>query len=201
MGTLTYIKTLIKDPAVASVTPSSRFAVQRVCSFIDFPRAALVVEYGPGLGVFTQYLLGQMGPQGRLVAIEKNPRFSEHLGHRLHDPRLHIVTGSADKIGDLVEARSADYVISGIPFSLLAARVKERILHGTALALKAEGFFLTYQAFPPPASLDSYLRKPMERHFDLVGIAYEFRNIPPLRIYASRPRALPLSRAPGGSVM
>ncbi len=74
MGTLTYIKTLIKDPAVASVTPSSRFAVQRVCSFIDFPRAALVVEYGPGLGVFTQYLLGQMGPQGRLVAIEKNHR-------------------------------------------------------------------------------------------------------------------------------
>jgi len=54
MGTLTYITTLIKDPAVASVTPSSHFAVQRVCSFIDFRRAALVVEYGPGLGVFTQ---------------------------------------------------------------------------------------------------------------------------------------------------
>ena len=195
MGTLTYIKTLIKDPSVASVTPSSRFAVQRVCSFIDFRRAALVVEYGPGLGVFTEYLLGRMGPQCRLIAIERNRRFSEHLVHRLRDPRLHVVTGSAEEIGDLVDARSADYVISGIPFSLLHTRVKERILHGTALVLKEEGRFLTYQAFPPPASLDSYLRKPMELHFDLVGTAYELRNLPPLRIYAGRPRAVPLLEA------
>lgn len=198
MGTLTYIKTLIKDPDVASVTPSSRFAVQRVCSFIDFRRASLIVEYGPGLGVFTRYLLSRMEPQGRLIAIEKNRRFSEHLGHRLRDPRLCIVNGSAEEIGQLVEGRSADYVISGIPFSLVPAPAKERILHGTALALKEEGRFLTYQVFPPPASMDSHLRKPMERHFELVGKTYELLNIPPLRIYAGRPRPLPSGGAKVG---
>jgi phospholipid N-methyltransferase len=187
LGTIAYLKTLIKDPAVASVTPSSRFAVERVCSGIDFTRARTIVEFGPGLGVFTEYLLRHMAEDAVLVAIERNPDFADKLISRLSDPRLAVHTASAEEVLSFVAERSADYVISGIPFSLIPSPSREQILASTSRCLRTEGNFITYQTFPPPASLDHFLRKPMQSYFRVVKTSYEFRNIPPLRIYYSTP--------------
>jgi len=188
LGTLTYLKTLLRDPDVASVTPSSKFAVKRVCSYIDFKNAELIVEFGPGLGVFTEYLLEHMPENSKLLAIEKNPRFVDKLRRQLNDPRLVVECASAEEIANFLPDGSVDYVVSGIPFSMIPPLERSKILANTAKALKPSGRFLTYQVFPPPASMDSFLRKPMEEHFELLSKSYEFRNIPPLRIYSARSR-------------
>lgn len=186
MGTLAYLKTLIVDKEVASVTPSSKFAVRSVCSHIDFNRVGTIVEFGPGLGVFTEFLLDRMPKNSRLIAIEKNEGFANKLAKKIKDPRLEVRCESAEQILDFVEEGAVDYVISGIPFSMIPPVERHRILSNTAKALKADGRFLTYQVFPPPASMDKFLRKPLEDYFELVSKHYEFRNIPPLRIYESR---------------
>lgn len=188
MGTIAYLKTLLTDRDVASITPSSKYAVKKVLDRIDFKTARVIVEYGPGLGCFTAEILRQMHPECRLIAIEKNEKFVEKLEELFNDSRLRVISGSAEDILDIVKERSADVVISGIPFSMIEPDVREQILRHTARALRRDGKFLTYQVFPPPASMDKFLRKPLEKEFELVDREYEFRNVPPLRIYESRPR-------------
>jgi len=188
LGTIAYLKTLLTDRDVASVTPSSKYAVKRVLDHVDFENARIIVEYGPGLGVFTAEILRKMSPDCRLIAFETNAGFIEKLEKRFTDPRMSLVHGSAEDILDTVKERSVDFIISGIPFSMIEPYVREKILKNTARALKPDGRFLTYQVFPPPASMDKFLRKPMEKEFELLDRQYEFRNVPPLRIYESRPR-------------
>ena len=196
LGTIAYLKTLISDPDVASVTPTSRFAVRRVLSRVDFRHADLIVEYGPGLGVFTEELLRQMKPEARLVLFEKNENFVEKLRLRFSDSRVRIVSDSCENILEYVSERKADYIISGIPFSMLDDEVKKRVLTNTSTALKPDGRFLTYQFFPLPASMDKFLRKPLDRDFEFLDREYEFRNVPPLRIYESRPKHSPKAKGP-----
>lgn len=188
MGTIAYLKTLLTDRDVASVTPSSKYAVKRVLDRVDFENTRLIVEYGPGLGVFTAEILRKMSPDCRLIALEKNGGFIEKLEMTFNDHRLRLVHGSAEDILDLVKERTADCIISGIPFSMIEPYIREKILKNTARALKPDGRFLTYQVFPPPASMDKFLRKPLEKEFELLDRQYEFRNVPPLRIYESRPK-------------
>ena len=57
MSRASFVKTLFKDIMVGAVTPTSSFAVKNVCRKIDPAKARVIVEYGPGTGVFTQFLL------------------------------------------------------------------------------------------------------------------------------------------------
>lgn len=191
MGTFTYLKNLFRDPQIASVTPSSQFAVRRLCRAIDFSRPRVIVEYGPGLGVFTRHLLAQLGAGSRVLAFETNGEFVSKLRRALRDPRLELFNESCEAVVERLAARSlrADYIISGIPFSMIPGPVKERILENTARALQPDGRFLTYQFVPPLASFDNFLRRPMERWFELRRVQYELLNIPPLRIYEAQPKA------------
>lgn len=191
MSTLGYLKNLITDPNIASITPTSRFAVRRTCKPIRFSETRCVVEYGPGMGVFTEYLLRHLPASAKLIAFDTNENFIAHLRSKLSDSRLTLRHQSCEAILDVLKEEGipyADYVISGIPFSMLNTDLKERIIRNTAEALTAEGRFLTYQFFPPAASFDKFLYQPLQRHFEVLKVSYEFRNVPPLRIYESRKR-------------
>jgi phospholipid N-methyltransferase len=190
LGTIAYLKTLLKDRDVASVTPSSKYAVKRVLDRISFDTCQIIVEYGPGLGVFTAEILKRMSENCLLITIEKNQKFVEKLELNFNDSRLKVISGSAEEILEHVKEKSVDAVVSGIPFSLIDPFCREKILQNTAKALKSDGRFLTYQVFPPPASMDKFLRKPLEKEFELLEREYEFRNVPPLRIYESKPLSL-----------
>lgn len=52
MDTITYLKNFVRDRNVASITPTSAIGVKKVCSKIDFHKPSVIVEYGPGTGVF-----------------------------------------------------------------------------------------------------------------------------------------------------
>lgn len=183
MSTLQYLKNFLTDRNIASITPTSGFGVKKVCSKMDFRRAGAVVEYGPGTGVFTEYLLSRMAPDSRLILLELNRNFVSILRKRFTDPRVRIFHDSAESIVEaLAECglRHADYVISGIPFSFLDADTKDRILANTHEALRPAGKFLAYQMF---YQLPAHLRLPLEKRFPEVWVEYELLNVPPLSIY------------------
>lgn len=186
MSTLSYVKNFISDKYIASVTPTSNFGVKKVCGKIDFSRCGLVVEYGPGTGVFTKYLLHKMGPDSRLIMIERNANFVTLLKENIRDPRAVVINDCASNIRDVLAGlgkASADYVISGIPFSFLTDDMKDRILRNSFAALRPEGKFLAYQTF---YQSDNHLKTHLDRVFDFVLVEYEMRNLPPLRIYEAR---------------
>jgi phospholipid N-methyltransferase len=186
MSTLSYVKNFISDKYIASITPTSDFGVKKVCSKIDFSRCGLIVEYGPGTGVFTKYLLQKMGPDSLLILIERNANFVADLRKKIRDPRVAVVNGCAsnilDTLGELGKT-SADCVISGIPFSFLTDSLKDRILRTSFTALRPGGKFLAYQTF---YQSNNHLKAHLERIFPYVRVEYEMLNLPPLRIYEAR---------------
>jgi phospholipid N-methyltransferase len=183
VGTLAYIKNLVTDRYIASVTPTSIYGVRRVCEKIDFAAPRVLVEFGPGTGVFTRYLLERTRPEARFVLIERNRNFAAILRSKFRNPRVTVINDSAENVVAILKgsgALPADYILSGIPFSFFPPELRRRIVSATYAALRAGGKFLAYQTFyQSPA----HLRVPLEARFGSIRVEYEMRNIPPLAIY------------------
>ncbi len=178
-STFHYLKSFFTDPKVASVTPTSRFGVRRVCRPIDFNKELTIVEYGPGTGVFTKYIQARMSAQSKLILIEKNKNFIPILKEKVAAPQVEIYHDSAENILSILResgVASADFIISGIPFSMINDVTKNKILSNTWQALKPSGEFLVYQHL-------NHIYENLENHFQNVIISKEFRNIPPITIF------------------
>lgn len=175
-GTFSYIKNFLKDRDVAAIAPSSRFLVRRVCKWIDFDDPAVIVEYGPGNGVFSEYIRERMTDDSTLLLIESNPDFVKMLTERTaDDPRVIVEEGRAEEVVDILRAHdieAADYIVSGIPFSFLDEDVRRDLLTRTRDVLSEGGKFLVYQNY-------NHLEGPLRESFSRVNKEYEPRNIPP----------------------
>jgi phosphatidylethanolamine/phosphatidyl-N-methylethanolamine N-methyltransferase len=183
MKTWTYIKNLIRDPYIASITPTSAIAVQKVCEKINFDSCRLIIEYGPGMGVFTAHLLKNMRRDARLIAIERNKNFYQILRRDLPDPRLTVLHDCAENVLDILKSfqeKKADYIISGIPFSFLPIGKKVEILTSAHSALKEGGKFLAYQNFVQTPEI---LKKHLGKIFAKLHTQYFFLCLPPLLIF------------------
>ncbi|MBM9538594.1 class I SAM-dependent methyltransferase [Desulfobulbus alkaliphilus] len=178
MSTISYLKNFIRDRNVASVTPSSLTLVKRVCKRIDFSRDNIIVEYGPGNGVFTRYILERSTPDTRLILIELNANFARAL-EKIKDTRLHVLHDSAENVANILgdyEINEVDYFLSGIPFSFIGRKRKDALLATSFTLLKPEGKFLAYQT-------SNHLKEPLQKFFPHVSVKFEIRNVPPMCLY------------------
>lgn len=179
MGKIDFFKTFIKDRDVASIIPTSIRCVKKVCNHIDFTKDFTLVEYGPGDGVFTKFLLEKMSPGSRLILIEANEDFAQHLNETIDDPRVsvhNILAGDVESVISEEDMGQIDYVLSGIPFSFLDKERKRIVLQATKTILKEGGKFLAYQT-------SGHLKKPVMEVFGNYDIEMEMLNIPPYLIY------------------
>ena len=64
---------------LGSIWPSSRYLVDEVLRPIDWERAGVIVEYGPGVGTITSEILRRMRPDAHLIVIETNEAFVKFL--------------------------------------------------------------------------------------------------------------------------
>ena len=171
---------------VGSAFPASRYLVDAVLGPIDLSATRLVVEYGPGSGRFTRALLDRMPDASRLVAIDTNPRFTQHLARTIADRRLHAVTGSAQQVRAILRQlrlEGVDLVITGIPFSTMARAVGRDIVAASAGLMSPDGQLVAYQMRDAVAPL-------LDAHFAQVERTRCWRNLPPCHVYrASEPHA------------
>ncbi len=143
----------------------------------------VVVELGPGTGVFTHAILNKLGKNGRLVAFESHPPFVDYLRKKILDPRLTVIEGFAQTAPQALERasiRGVEYVISCLPLANIEKPEREKILDAIHNVLAPNGVYMQVQYFPL-----SFLA--LRRKFKNVRIAhYELRNIPPAFVYECR---------------
>ena len=179
-----FTRNFLKSPAMlGAVVPSSPFLVKDMMSPVDWTRARVLVEYGPGVGTFTKEILKRMRPDAALIAIELNTDFVEYLRDHIRDPRFHVVQGSAARVRSILaelNLSSADYIISGLPYRNMSDSLRREILDESRLALNAEGSMLLFQY---TRALQPYL----ESSFSTVPRNFQLFNILPALIFHCTP--------------
>lgn len=180
---LLFSRNFIKHPKMlGSLIPSSRFLVNKLLGEVDWTRARVLLEYGPGVGTFTTEILRRMRSDAVLIVLETNGDFVRFLRGHVRDTRLHVVHGSAadaDTVLARLDLRHADYVISGIPYTTMPPEAREAILRTTHAVLHPDGAFLVYQF---TRSVLPYL----QRVFGLVQQDFEPLNVMPARLFYCR---------------
>jgi phospholipid N-methyltransferase len=175
-----FLRGFIKHPVmVGSVIPSSKVLIDKMLDPVDWANCKLFVEYGPGVGTFTQHILQRLAPDATLLTIDTNSDFTDYLNGKFTDSRLVAVTGSAAHVGKIMSDcgfSEADYILSGLPFSTLPPGVGPAIAEATAEALRPGGAFLVYQFSPK-------VRQFISPFFHRIDKGFEWRNIPPATLF------------------
>ena len=181
---LLFFRNFFRHPRMlGSIIPSSRFLIKQLLQPINWARADVIVEYGPGVGGITAEVLRQMRPDATLIAIEMNPDFVKYLRSSFTDKRLRVVEGSAVSVDEILRRfgyTRANYIISGIPFSTIPAPLRERILRKTCDVLESGGAFLVYQ-------FSTRVLQDLKRVFGYVGRRFEPLNVLPAHLFICQP--------------
>lgn len=161
---------------IGSITPSSRYLVNRMLDEAPIEDASIIVELGAGTGCFTTEILNRMKPDATLYAFEINNTFCDKL-NTINDKRLHVINDSAEHIKQ--HTTDADIIVSGMPYASLPKELGNRILAEAKRTLKPDGYYLQYQY-----SLVS--KKKIKKHFPHLRVKWEPRNIPPAFFYTCK---------------
>jgi phospholipid N-methyltransferase len=187
-----FLRGFVKHPVmVGSIIPSSRVVIDRMLAPVDWRSCKLFVEYGPGVGTFTQHILERIAPDATLVTIDTNPDFTDYLTRKFTDSRLRAITGSAADVREIIADCGfdhADYVLSGLPFSTLPPGVGPHIAAETAAAIRPGGAFLVYQFSPK-------VRDFIAPNFERIDRGFEWINIPPCVLFWAWKGAEPVAAA------
>ena len=189
MGNLTwtkYLKTssflkefLNKNNQVGAIAPSSKYLTKKMMGDLSLSEANVVVELGPGTGVFTKKLLELIGPKTKLLVIEINTSFYNNLKQQFSDPRLTLVNGSATDLSlylKQLRLSQADIIISSLPLAVLPSFLRNRIVLSASDVLSKKGKYIQFQY-----TLQS--QKMLEKVFSTVKIKSCLLNIPPAFVY------------------
>src|SRR5437016_11692396 len=145
---------------------------------MDFSRPRVIAEYGPGEGVHSREIARRMSLDSHLLLFDLDPAFSSDLERQFAgDRRVHVVHGDAVRLPQELTRRGiahCDYILSGIPFSILKIDKKRALLQKTHDALAPGGSFIIYQ-----------VTNELKQHatlFQHVDSEYCLQNIPPMFI-------------------
>ncbi len=178
MSALFFKRFLQRPFQIASIIPSSQALVKRVASKMDFSEPRVIAEYGPGDGVHSREIARRMPAGSRLLLFELDPAFASELKRQfVNDPRVQVIHGDAAELPDELARLGighCDYILSGIPFSILEIKKKRALLQKTYEALKSGGSFVIYQ-------VTNELRQ-HATFFDRADSEYCLQNIPPMFI-------------------
>ena len=179
---LLFFKRVLANPLrVGYLVPSSGFLTRQTAKRIDFSKPRVVVELGPGEGCHTRQIVRRMNPESRLVLIELDGPFAAHLKKQFaHDERVTVVHRDALHLAATLESlgiSQPDYIVSGIPFTIMERKLRESLLASIALSMGPESIFITYQVS---------LQISEHELFELSSSEHCMFNVPPLRVIELR---------------
>ena len=185
-----FLKEFIANPAtIGAIAPSSSYLARTIIDEIGLESAEAILEYGPGTGAFTGYILGRLGGGTKFAAIELNPKFAASF--RTRYPEVHLFEDSvanARSICDQAGIGLVDCIISGLPWAAFPVSLQVKILDEMMRVLKPGGKFVTFayvHGLPlPPARRFKAL---LPQYFTSISKSrVVWRNLPPAFVYRCR---------------
>src|SRR5215204_2189653 len=160
-----FFKRFLKRPfQIASIVPSSKAMVERVASKMDFSHSREIAR--------------RMTPDSHLLLFELDAQLARALERQFAgDRRVHVIHGDAASLPYELKRRgfaSCDYILSGIPFSILKIEKKRALLRKTYDALKPDGKFIIYQVTNELRQHATVFQRDESEYF--------LQNIPPMFI-------------------
>ncbi|MDB4170579.1 ribosomal RNA adenine dimethylase [Polaribacter sp.] len=162
-----------------TVMPSSSFLAKKMLRNIHFASADIIVEFGPGNGAITKFILRKLNPTALLICFEINENFYKTLTEIKHS-QLIVLKSSAENLEEELHklgVSEVNYIISSLPLSMLPEKITDVILTQSYQVLRSNGTFTQYQY-----SLSN--RKKLKLFFrNAISLKFEFLNFPPAFIY------------------
>jgi phospholipid N-methyltransferase len=163
-----------------SITPSSKYLVQKCLDHVDFKTAKVILEFGVGDGVITQEILEKVNADCQVIAIEINKNLFEYSQKKFADAEnlsLHLASAfNFDEVLKKEGIDKVDYVISSLPLSLFSQEEIDDLFEKVPNHLSDKGAFVQYQY---SIGKYGYLKK----IFDKVSVDFTIRNAPPALIF------------------
>lgn len=173
----------LKDPNVASLAPTVPRCIEEILEPVQFNKDIFMIEYGAGDGAITEVILNKMSSNSRLLILETNNSFISVLRERFVDPRITIIHDSVENIKNVcreIGLNNANYVVSGVPFSFLRKNIISDVIKDTAGILQPKGKFIIYQSLVNTLTRHLYMRREVEKYFNIRSKKNLFYNFPPL---------------------
>ena len=99
-----FIKEFWKDKKmIGSILPSSKFLAAKMLNHIPLENTKLIIELGPGTGIFTEKIIEKIDASTHLIVLELNPELCKDLKAKINLPNVHIKEASADKIVEIMK--------------------------------------------------------------------------------------------------
>ena len=175
---LVFLRAFVTHPRrVCAVLPTSRWAVRDMLDMADVRSSDLVVELGPGTGVYTREILARLRPDAQLIAVERDPKLAGLLAERYQDSRLRAICDSAENVQSHIKGARSDLVVSGLPFTSLGSDVVQRIFAQIVDILAPTGTALVLQYSP-------FIQGQLRRIFPYVQRRVSLLNVPPAFLFS-----------------
>lgn len=138
-------ETIKNFQATGSVIPSSRKLTKQILKEADIKNRKVIVEFGPGTGVFTKKILKEKSPEALYFAIELNEEFALLTQKKCKDAIVYNDTATnLAKYLEKHNVKECDCIISGLPFANFCDGLQEDILQAVKDNLSNDGVFVTF---------------------------------------------------------
>ncbi|MFI5836312.1 class I SAM-dependent methyltransferase [Micromonospora sp. NPDC051300] len=172
-----------------AVLPSGTVLARDITAAVPRTGHPLVVELGPGTGVFTRAIQHRLAGRGQHLAVELNPSFAATLARR--HPTVDVVRADAAALDRVLADRhlpAADVVVSGLPWAAFGGRRQIDVLDAVLKSLRPGGAFTTF------AYRHASTTRPARRFRRLLTGSFEevtigrtvWANLPPALVYHCR---------------
>ena len=162
-----------------TIAPSSRFLAKKMLKEIDFSKAEVIVELGPGNGAITERILNKLQLGTILICFEINEAFYNEL-LKINHPQLIVLKVSAENILEELNKlgyQNVSHIISSLPLTIIPNDICSKILKESYKSLSLKGTFIQYQY-----SL-TYYKKLKTVFKEKISLGFEPLNIPPAFVY------------------
>lgn len=181
-----FLRAFLANPLrMGAAFPSSPVLAGEITNPIDFARARVIVELGPGTGAFTRLLAQRAHPACRVLALELDAELAAFVATRY--PRVEVINAPAQALPQVLAQRgigAVDAVVSGLPFANFSATQQGEVMDAVHSALRPGGSFVSYSFMHAQVLPTSRrYRRSLKTLFGRLDIHPVLLNAPPALVY------------------